>query len=412
MSTSSAAISSNSESRTLYPILFAVSLVHLLNDAIQAVIPAVYPILKDSMQLTYTQIGWIGFALNFTACILQPAIGFYSDRKPNPYALPLGMFSTFIGMFLLAYASSYPMLIFSVILVGLGSAVFHPESSRVSYLAAGPRRGLAQSIFQVGGNTGQALAPLMTLFIFIPLGQKGAIWFTVVAGVAILILLYIAKWYRSYLENRPKITKSSITITIPTIIKRKRMLALLLLVLLVFVRSWYFSGISNYYQFYLMDTFHITLKTSQLHIFLFLLAGAIGTFFGGPLADRFGMKTILWVSMLGAVPFSIMVPFLPPSWSIIALFLDGLILLSSFSVSVVYAQHLFPQQIGTISGLIVGFAFGMGAVGAIILGKFIDLFGLAPVVSAFSLLPLLGLLTFFLPSDQLIKSWYRNEKIK
>ncbi|MBA4494874.1 MFS transporter [Paenactinomyces guangxiensis] len=391
---------------TVYHILFLISLVHLFNDSIQSVIPAIFPILKKSMHLTYTQIGWIGFTINFTASILQPVFGWYTDKRPSPYLLPLGMASTCLGMLCLAFAPSYLFVLLAVVLVGIGSAVFHPESSRVSYMAAGSRRGLAQSIFQVGGNAGQSLAPLMTYFIFIPLGQFGAIWFTLVAGIALFIQLFIARWYQESLLTRSRpLKKKNTSSPGHDRLKKTLYIAMFLLIFLVFARTWYLTGISTYYQFYLMEQYKISLQQSQIYIFLFLLSGAIGTFFGGPLADRFGMRNIICFSMLGSAPLALLLPYTDPFWAYVICLVNGFILLSSFSVTVVYAQQLFPGKIGTVSGLIVGLAFGMGAVGAVALGKCIDFFGLSPVMQFLAFLPLLGLLTFFLPSDQKVKEW-------
>ncbi|BCU81367.1 putative MFS-type transporter YfnC [Polycladomyces abyssicola] len=396
---------------TLYHILFLIGLVHLFNDSIQSVIPAIFPILKDSMHLTYTQIGWIGFSINFTASLLQPVFGWYTDKRPFPYMLPLGMASTCLGMLCLAFAPSYSYVLLAVVLVGIGSAVFHPESSRVSYLAAGNRRGLAQSIFQVGGNTGQALAPLMTYLIFIPFGQKGAIWFTLVAGIALVIQLFIARWYQGYLLSHPHPAKKENTFWVQQSgMKKMLLLAMVLLIFLIFVRSWYIAGISTYYQFYLMEQYKLSLKQSQLFIFLFLVAGAIGTFCGGPLADRFGMKKIIYFSMLGSAPLALLLPYVSATWAYTILLLNGFILLSSFSVTVVYAQQLFPGKIGTVSGLTVGFAFGMGAVGSVGLGKMIDVMGLSYIMQWIGFLPLLGVLTYFLPSDQKVKEWTLDAK--
>ncbi|SEM89834.1 MFS transporter [Lihuaxuella thermophila] len=395
---------------TIYPILFLISLVHLFNDSMQAVIPAIFPILKNSMHLTYTQIGWIGFAINFTASLLQPVFGWYTDKRPFPYMLPIGMASTCLGMFCLAFAPSYMFVLLAVVLVGIGSAIFHPESSRVSYLAAGNRRGLAQSIFQVGGNTGQALAPLMTYLIFIPLGQRGALWFTLVAGTALVIQLFIARWYQGYLRAHPRPANQEQAAAQTSGIKKALLFAMILLIFLIFVRSWYHAGISTYYQFYLMERYHISLEHAQIYIFLFLLAGAAGTFFGGPLADRFGMKRIIYFSMLGSAPLALLLPYVNASWAYVILLMNGFIVLSSFSVTVVYAQQLFPGKIGMVSGLTVGFAFGMGAVGSVGLGKMIDMAGLSSVMHWIGFLPLLGVLTYFLPDDQKVKEWNQREK--
>ncbi|GIP31257.1 MFS transporter [Paenibacillus sp. J2TS4] len=392
---------------TLYRVLFLISLVHLFNDSIQAVFPAIYPILKDSMALSYTKIGLLTFALNFTASIMQPIVGAYTDTKPSPYLLPLGMVFTFAGMLTLAFADNYTMIFISVLFVGLGSAVFHPEGSRVSYMAAGARRGLAQSIYQVGGNAGQALAPLMAIFIFYRLGLSGAAWFTLVAAAAIGVQFYIARWYRNYMIAHPPKPKVRNVRPSAALTERKRQvtIALYLLVFLVFVRSWYHAAISNYYSFYAIENFGISKETAQYFIFAFLAAGALGTLLGGPLADRFGRRNILFFSMLGSAPFAILLPYAGPVWAFVLLLVIGFIVLSSFSVSVVYAQELMPGKIGTVSGLIVGLAFGMGALGAVALGKVIDLTSITFMMTACGFLPLMGILTMLLPSDRKIREW-------
>ncbi len=393
--------------KTLYRILFAISLVHLLNDSIQSVIPAIFPILKDSMHLSYTQLGFIAFTNNAIASLMQPVVGLYSDKKPSPYLLPLGMFATFVGMLGLAFSPNYLFVLISVILVGVGSAVFHPEGSRVAYLAAGPRRGLAQSIFQVGGNSGQSLAPIMTALIFAPLGQFGAIWFTVVAAAAIVVLMYIASWYKQALAVRARPEKPKRELS-PEGTRRnhKRIgIAMALLVGFVFARSWYHAGISSFYPFYLMEEYGVSFEAAQIYIFLFLAAGAAGTFFGGPLADRFGKRNILALSMVGSAPLALLQPHVNLFWAYVICLVNGFIILSSFSVSVVYAQELMPGKVGTVSGLIIGLAFGMGAIGSAALGGLADVYGLKFVMLFCGMLPLIGLFTFFLPSDRKLREW-------
>jgi FSR family fosmidomycin resistance protein-like MFS transporter len=390
---------------TLYRILFAISLVHLFNDSIQSVIPAIFPILKDSMSLSYTQLGLIGFSLSFTASIMQPVVGIYTDARPSPWLLPVGMLSTLLGMLSLAFAANYMLVLLSVVLVGIGSAVFHPEASRVAHMAAGARRGLAQSIYQVGGNVGQALAPLMTALIFYPLGQRGAIWFTLVATAAVLIQIFVARWYKTYLRVQSKIKKATRSISLTKARKKAVTSAIIFLIFLVFARTWYGAGIANYYVFYIHETFAIAKEHAQYYIFCFLAAGAIGTFFGGPISDRIGRRNTIFFSMIGAAPFAIMLPYADQTWTFILLLIIGFINLSSFSVTVVYAQELIPGKIGTVTGLIIGLAFGMGALGALALGSLIDWLGISTVMKLCSGLPIIGLLTKFLPSDQKIKAW-------
>ncbi|RXT15300.1 MFS transporter [Ammoniphilus sp. CFH 90114] len=390
---------------TMYRILFAIGFVHLLNDSMQSVIPAIFPILEQSMKLSYVQLGWIAFTLNMTSSVIQPIVGWFTDKQAAPYILPLGMGSSLLGMLGLALAPNFEMLLFSVIFIGLGSAAFHPEGSRVAYMAAGPKRGLAQSIYQVGGNSGQSLAPLMTVLIFVPLGQFGAIWFTGVAALAIIILIYVSFWYRQQLSYFPRTKKVTVSKEINPERKKKIIFAISLLIFLVFARSWYSTGISNYYQFYLINHYGLTIEQAQYYIFAFLASGVLGTFLGGPLADRFGKRNIIMFSMLGSAPLALLLPHVPQSWIFIIFILMGFVLLSSFSVSVVYAQELMPGRVGMVSGLIVGLAFGMGALGSVILGKMADTYGLVYVMLFCSFLPLVGVSTFLLPSDDKLREW-------
>ncbi|MDF2924946.1 MAG: fosmidomycin resistance protein [Paenibacillaceae bacterium] len=391
---------------TIYGILFAISLVHLLNDSMQSVIQAILPILQEEMSLSYLQVGFITFGLNLTASILQPVVGLYTDKNPSPWLLPAGMVASFCGMLTLAFASQYWLVIAAVIMVGMGSAVFHPEGSRVANMAASSsQRGLAQSIFQVGGNAGQSLGPIMTALIFVQAKQFGAIWFTIVAAAAVFVQWHVAKWYRSFLRANPRAARSSQAAVFSPERKRKIRNALIMLVTLVFARSWYSACISNYYAFYLRDVLHTGVGNAQWYIFCFLGAGAIGTFFGGPLGDRFGRKNVLFFSMLGAAPFALVLPYANTFWAYPILAVMGFILLSSFSVTVVYAQELVPGKIGTVSGLITGLAFGMGALGSVALGWMADSTGISFVMKICSFLPLLGLLTFLLPSDRIVRTW-------
>jgi MFS transporter, FSR family, fosmidomycin resistance protein len=408
MSQTAAAVKTRpqSQNETAYKILFIIGLVHLLNDSIQSVIPAMFPILEKSMGLSFTQLGMIGFSLNIVSSVLQPVIGMATDKKPMPYALPLGLTSTMFGVLGLAFASRFEFVIISVLFIGLGSAVFHPEGSRVAYMAAGPRRGLAQSIYQVGGNTGQALAPLITALILVPLGQFGAVWFTLVAAVAVALLVYIATWYTRKLDlekitTRVKKSGKQLNNGISKNIK----VALVLILFLIFARSWYISGMTNFYAFYAIDKYGLTIKESQLFLFAFLVAGAFGTFFGGPLADRYGKKNIIFISMIATAPMSAIIPFVPSFTAFILLTVSGFILMSSFSVTVVYAQELVPGKIGTMAGLTVGLAFGMGAIGSVGLGYLADVIGLPMMITSVGFLPLFGFLTLFLPSDENVAKW-------
>ena len=394
------------QNETAYKILFIIGLVHLLNDSIQSVIPAMFPILEKTMGLTFTQLGIIGFSLNIVSSVLQPLIGMATDKKPLPYALPLGLTSTMFGVLGLAFASSFEFVILSVLFIGLGSAVFHPEGSRVAYMAAGPRRGLAQSIYQVGGNSGQALAPLITALILVPLGQVGAAWFTLVAAIAVALLVYIASWYTRKLDFEKLTAKAKQTgKQVNKRMTKNIKAALILILFLIFARSWYISGMTNFYAFYAIDKYGLTIKESQMFLFAFLVAGAIGTFFGGPLADRFGKKNIIFISMLATAPLSAIIPFVPLNPAFILLTVSGFILMSSFSVTVVYAQELCPGKIGTMAGLTVGLAFGMGAIGSVGLGAIADFIGLPLMIMGVGFLPLLGILTLYLPSDEKLAKW-------
>nr|WP_232058211.1 MFS transporter [Cohnella abietis] len=387
------------------PVLFAISLVHMLNDSMQAVVPALYPVLEESLNLSLAQVGWIGFMLNMTSSVMQPVVGAYSDRRSLPSMLPIGMGLSMIGMIGIAFAPQFWYLLLAVVFIGLGSAIFHPEGSRVVYLAAGGKRGFAQSVYQVGGNAGSSLAPLMTVFIFVPLGQFGAIWGTLFAGFAIAILLGLLPWYKRKLAEwateRSQSASGRAGTTIVEKMSHPRVkFAMGMLVFLVFARSWYHAGISSFYQFYLKEHFGLTTQQAQIPVFLFLAAGVLGTYFGGVLADKFGLKNMIVFSIGGAAPIALILPHLTLFWVYPVITLLGFVVLSGFSVSVVYAQFLMPSKVGMASGLTTGLAFGMGAIGAVALGKAADVFGLSDVMLFCSFLPLVGLFALMLPSDR------------
>jgi FSR family fosmidomycin resistance protein-like MFS transporter len=390
---------------TIYKILFIIGICHLLNDALQSVVPAMFPILEKSMGLSYTQLGVIAFSLNMVSSVMQPLIGVITDRKPKPFALPIGLSATLAGVLGIAFAPGFGWVILSVVFIGIGSAVFHPEGSRVAHMAAGTRRGLAQSIYQVGGNTGQALAPLITALILVPLGQKGASWFAFVAALAVILLVYIASWYKQRLGFASISAKVKGAKPNQKGLSKGVKSALIFILVLIFGRSWYISGMTNFYAFYAIHQYGMTIKQAQLFLFAFLVAGAVGTFFGGPLSDRFGKKRIISISMLATLPFSLLLPFVPAVIAFVFLLLTGFILMTSFSVTVVYAQELVPGKIGTMSGLTVGLAFGMGAVGSVGLGYIADLIGMPTMISFIGVLPLLGLTAFLLPSDKTVREW-------
>lgn len=383
----------------VYRILFAISFVHLLNDTLQSVIPALNPIFAKSYGFSYFELGLIAFALNATASVMQPVVGYLNDLRPFPYGLPAGLSLTMAAMVILAYAESFAAVIIAAVLIGLGSAVFHPEGSRVVALAAGNRRGLAQSIFQVGGNSGQAVAPLLSIFLFIPFGQQAA-WATAgLAAVAVIILFMISAWTINRQREMVQLQPSGKSGVAPILFSRKTAAwGLFILMFYTFARSWYYVGIVNYYPLYQIDILGMDMRLSQTYIFVFLAAGALGTFLGGPLSDRYGRKTVILWSMVLSVPLTLALPFCDPLWSMIVLGLTGVILLSSFSVTVVYAQDLLPGKIGTVSGLMIGLAFGLGAIGAVVLGYFADQYGLAAILQAMSFFPVAGLLAFWLPN--------------
>ena len=392
-------------SNPVYPIIFAMGGVHLLNDSLQSVIPAMFPVLEKDLGLTFTQLGLIAFSLNMVASVLQPVVGYFSDLKPRPYSLPFGMTLSFFGMAGLAFAPEYWMILVSVIFVGLGSAIFHPEGSRVSFMAAGTKRGLSQSIYQVGGNTGQALAPLISAFILVPLGQKGAALFLLVAALGIFILMKISAWYKGQLEQEKLLNRKRVLLSSMANLTNKQIgVALGLLLMIIFARSIYVTNITSFYVFHLIEAYGLTIQKGQLIIFLFLAVGAIGTFFGGPLADKIGRKNVIVLSLLVPIPLALLLPYVPLPAIIVLLILIGFFIMLSFSVTVVYAQELVPSKIGTMAGLTVGLSFGMGAIGAVVIGILMDHIGIYPTMIIISFLPLLGLVGLALPRDQKMTS--------
>ncbi|NMD72786.1 MFS transporter [Bacillus sp. DNRA2] len=401
----------NQQQATTYKILIILGLCHLLNDTLQSVVPAMFPILEKSMGLSYTQLGMIAFSLNIVASLLQPVIGMYSDKKPKPYTLPLALTFTLVGVTGLTLATNLEFIMISVACMGIGSAMFHPEGSKVAFWASGPRRGLGQSIYQVGGNTGQSLAPLITAAVLVPLGQRGAGWFILVAALAVGLLYYISRWYSAKLlaeklnDNQKKGSVKPLNQPYPKI----AWVGLGLVLFLIFARSWYVSGMTNYYAFFAIDHYGLSIRASQTYTFVFLLAGAVGTFFGGPLADRFGKKNVIFASLIGSAPFTLLLPFVNSGFAIFFLAISGFILMTSFSVTVVYAQELFPGKIGTMAGLTVGLAFGMGAIGSVGLGFLADHIGITKTMIIVGLLPLLGIFTSFLPTDKKLREIYSDK---
>lgn len=381
-------------------MMVLIGICHLINDAMQSVIPAMFPLLERDMGLSYTQLGLISFTLNIFASVLQPVVGFVTDKKPMPYALPIGMVSSFVGLTMLILAPSYWMILISVLFLGLGSAIFHPEGSRVSFMSAGNKRGLAQSIYQVGGNSGQALAPLISAFLILPFGMNGAAVILVLTAIGIFMLTKIALWYKQRLEEEKLANVKKVLISsLPPLTKKQVGIALGLLFTVIFARSFYTTNITNFYIFYLLEEYGLTIKEGQLLIFLFMACGVVGTFFGGPLSDRIGRKNVILLSVVVPIPLCLALPYVPLWLVIVLLIAIGSLIMISFSVTVVYAQELVPSKIGTMAGLTVGLSFGMGAIGAVAIGLLMDVIGIEKTIIIISLLPLLMLVALALPKD-------------
>ncbi|HEY4622923.1 MFS transporter [Solibacillus sp. FSL R7-0668] len=389
------------QSNPIYPIMVAIGVCHLINDTMQAVIPAMFPLLERDLGLTFTQLGMISFVLNMFASLLQPAVGFITDKRPFPYALPLGMVSSFIGLTLLILSTQYWMILVSVLFLGLGSAVFHPEGSRVSFMAAGTKRGLAQSIYQVGGNSGQALAPLLSAFVILPFGMKGAAMVLVLTSIGIFLLTKIAAWYKRQLEaEKLSKVKKVLVSSLPPLTKKQVGFALVVLLFIIFARSFYVTNMTSFYVFYVMDQYGVSVERGQLFVFIFMAFGVVGTFFGGPLSDKYGRKNIILLSVIVPIPFCLALPFVPLYVALVLLIVIGMLIMISFTVTVVYAQELVPSKIGTMAGLTVGVAFGMGAIGSVAIGMVMDAMGIRFTMIAVSFLTLLLLVAFLLPRDK------------
>jgi MFS transporter, FSR family, fosmidomycin resistance protein len=386
--------------RTAYAVLGAVSVAHLLNDTVQSLLPATYPTLKASFGLSFAQIGLLTLALMLTASIGQPLVGLITDRRPAPHALVVGMGFTLVGLLLLSFAATYPLLLLGAALIGVGSAVFHPESSRVARLASGGQHGLAQSVFQVGGNAGSALGPLLAAFLVAPYGQRSIAWCALVAVAGILLTFRIGKWHQSHRQrtsaaragDHPK------DVIAPGLTKERVVATLGILAALIFSKYFYLASLTSYLTFYLMTKFHLSVQGAQIYLFVFLAAVAVGTIAGGPIGDRIGRKPVIWGSILGVLPFSLLLPHASLFWTGVLAVIIGLILASAFSAIVVYAQDLVPGRVGLISGVFFGFAFGMGGIGAAALGKLADRIGIESVYGLCAFLPAIGLLAAFLPN--------------
>jgi len=380
---------------TAYPILFAISFCHVLNDLIQALVPSIYPLLKETYALDFTQIGIITLAWQLTASLFQPVVGLIADKRPMPYSLAFGMVFTLAGLLVSAVASSYLLLILGVSLIGAGSAIFHPESARIARMASGGRYGLAQSIFQVGGNAGSAIGPLAAAFLILPFGQLALGWFGIAAVLAGVILWRVGIWYSQHLKERASRPRRPLRDW--GLSRNKITMCLVILIALSFSKSFYTASLSSFLQFYMIDRFGVDLMQSQLFLFLFTGAVALGTFFGGPIGDRFGRKIVMLASVLGALPFTLALPYANLFWTGALVFIIGLIVASTFSVILVYAQDLLPGRTGLVSGIFLGLAFGLSGVGAAVLGYIADLTSIGFVFSICSWLPAIGLLIFLLP---------------
>jgi FSR family fosmidomycin resistance protein-like MFS transporter len=382
---------------TAVAVLAGISLSHLLNDTVQSLLPAIYPMLKTVFSLSFAQVGLMTLAQQLTASVLQPLVGLYTDRRPMPYSLVIGMAFTLVGLLLLAAAPTFGIILVAALLMGIGSAVFHPESSRVARMASGGRHGLAQSVFQVGGNIGTSFGPLLGAFLVLPRGQGSIAWCALLALAGIAVLWKIGGWHRDWRErvlaaptpspSRPRVQVSP----------RRVGWSLAILAALIFSKYFYLASLSSYYTFYLIEKFHLSVRTAQIQLFVFLAAVAVGTIVGGPIGDRIGRKLVIWVSILGVLPFTLLLPYASLFWTPVLAIVIGLILASAFSAIVVFAQELVPGRVGLISGVFFGFAFGMGGIGAAVLGQMADVVGIEAVYRLCAFLPAIGLLAALLP---------------
>jgi MFS transporter, FSR family, fosmidomycin resistance protein len=388
--------------KTTLMVLLALSLCHLLNDTIQSLLPALYPVLQENYALTFTQIGILHFTFQVTASLLQPAVGFVTDRKPRFRLLTLGMFFSLVGLMILAGAHAYWVLLLAAACVGLGSSIFHPDASRVARVASGGRYGFAQSLFQVGGNAGTALGPLLAAYIVLPLGQPSVAWFGALALLGMIVLWHVGSWAKArHLEQAArKVTATAAALPLP----RGRVLyAIVILAILTFSKQVYTVSLSSFYTFYLIETFDVSIRQSQILLFLFLAAAAVGTLAGGPLTDRIGRKAVIWFSIVGALPFTLALPYVDLFWTAVLSVIIGFVISSAFSAIVVFAQELVPGRVGLIAGIFFGFAFGMGGIAAAVLGAIADAQGIRTVFVICAFLPFLGLLTVLLPKESDIR---------
>ena len=383
-----------SAEKTTFSIIAAASFCHMLNDIMQSLLTSLYPLLKANYALDFVQIGLLTFAFQVTASLLQPAVGIATDKWPMPFSLPVAMLSTCAGLFTLAYAHSFAVLVIGACMIGIGSAIFHPEASRVARVASGGRHGLAQSFFQVGGNTGTAIGPLLAAFIVLPMGQQSLSWFSVIALIGFAVLSWVSVWYSRH--RRSNAGRAPVSRTLP-MAKNKVIMTLVVLIILTATKNAYLASLSSYFTFYTIEKFGLSVQDAQLLLFLFLGASAAGVFFGGPIGDKFGSRVVIWFSILGVIPFALLLPYANLMWTAILVVLIGFVFSSAFSAIVVFAQELVPGRVGLIAGMFFGFAFGFGGIGAAVLGVFADREGIEFVYRLCSYMPLLGLLTVFLP---------------
>jgi FSR family fosmidomycin resistance protein-like MFS transporter len=384
------------QSGTTFAVILSLSFCHFLNDLMQSLVPAIYPILKTSYGLDFGQIGLITLAFQLTASMLQPVVGMVTDKRPMPYSLAVGMGFTLVGLVLLAYATTYPLILLAAALVGMGSSVFHPEASRVARMASGGRYGMAQSLFQVGGNTGSAAGPLLAAFIVVPQGQRSLVWFSAAALLGMVVLFQVGGWYARNQMARP-VAKGRAVAATPPLPRAKVALAIGVLVMLLFSKNVYTASLTSYYTFYLIDKFDVSVQLAQMFLFAFLGALVVGTLIGGALADRIGRVPVMWFSILGALPFTLVLPHVGLVMTGILSVVIGIIMASAFSAILVYAQELMPGRVGLVAGMFFGFSFGLGGLGAAALGQLADLTSIATVYQICAFLPALGLLTAFLP---------------
>ena len=390
------------------PILLSLSFCHLLNDLIQSLIPALYPLLKAEFNLDFTQIGLITLAFQLTASLLQPTVGLYTDKRPQPYSLALGMGSTLIGLLLLSVANSYTVVLIAAALIGTGSAIFHPEASRVARMASGGRYGTAQALFQVGGNVGQAIGPLLAAFIVLPHGQGAIAWVSMAALIAMAFLTRVGMWYGANLRPTLKTVSATIESKVSGLPRGRVLFLITILMVLLFSKNVYTSSLTSFFTFYLIERFDLPVQAAQVRLFIFMAAIAVGTLLGGALTDRIGRRPMIWISILGVLPFTMALPYADLFWTGVLIIIIGLITASAFPAVLVYAHEIMPGRVGLVSGMFFGFAFGLGGLGAAIMGGLADVYGIAVVYKICSFLPILGVVAWFLPDMSKEKERYRS----